>query len=129
MVDLERLTGAIEALAVALDHHAAALVTASERHEKNAATIQTFIEGEGKTTAVDLHQASADVAKVEQTFSAPPATEEQSPPPYDTVAKAVMEFAKANGRPAVLDLLKKFGAGHLKEVKQDDYPALMEALS
>jgi hypothetical protein len=46
---------------------------------------------------------------------------------YDQAAKAIQELAKAKGRDAAIEVLKKFGAAKLPEVKESDFAAVVAA--
>jgi hypothetical protein len=47
---------------------------------------------------------------------------------YDQVARALTEYANANGRDAALERLVMFGIKKLSEAKKSDYKAILESL-
>lgn len=93
---------------------------------------KTEAKAEKKTKAEKVDKAETETPKSDE---APAATQKQKDEPaaaadepvytYQDAANAITSVSKAKGRDAAVALLADFGAKNLKEVKPEDYAALI----
>lgn len=100
---------------------------------KKEAALATTGEPEARSTAPatpaafteESAQSHGTTAGAAQTTEA--AATAIEPPTYGEVAPWVTRVAKEKGKPAVLELLGKFKAGHFSQVAESDYAAVLAA--
>ena len=100
---------------------AAAPADVAATTEAKATTTKKEKKAEPVVEQAKAEAAPADQPKVEQKDDAPAAVT------YQDASKAILKLSAAKGRDTAVALLSKFGAANLKEVKPEQYAAVMAA--
>ncbi len=87
-------------------------------------------EEKPKAVAVKKPEPKTEAAKpanVAKPVVGPDSSEKEAGPTLEEVSKLVLQIAKEKGRPAIIELLGKFGAAKAPELKAADYEAFVAA--
>ena len=129
-IAIQENTAAIRELIAAISNgipttaqQVAAVVTEAKAEAK--ADKKTKAEKTEKTEAEAPKSDAAPAATQEQKDEPAAADDEEVVYSYQDAANAITALSKAKGRDAAVALLKAFSANNLKEVKPEDYAALI----
>lgn len=124
--NLERIADALEKIAaqggsISVVHNAVSETKVDVKADKPAADAKKAAEAKA---AADAKKAATEKAAAAALDDKPKSTKTK-----DDVRKALQAYREIEGTPAMLEVLKKHGAANLNELAEDQYDAVVAAVS